>query len=625
MAEEITIKVKLQQANAAAREAFRTGQAFREAGRGVKEFGEETEHAHRRSFLFNQVLFTSRRLLFSFTLGVAAGSTALAGLGIRFDATMEQARIGMSFLTGSVSTANQEIQDLMVIAHKTIFDLPHLLEAGRRMLGMGFSVEETNTALMAMSENMAAMNQPIDTMDRIITAFGQIRARGKLAGQELLQLVNAQVPVYEILRDELGLTAKQLSNIATAGIPANIAIAAITEGMTKRFGGANKALLNSVAGQWEKFRENLEIIMGAIMMTPFNIIEKNFPRALAVMEEMTTAMQERGFFAMVEVFDRGVGAGGRFTETLVHLQNSARDLVAIVQGSLWPALRDVVGILWFFAKPVLFLTALLIHLATKIQTPLSWILRVLIAIWIAHRLVVFKNWLMLRKWNGTVAQSIKWVIKMIAALKKWAFAEKLVVDRQAGTTTLLKKNTGLLPKLTRGIFGAVAATRAWIVSLITLRITILGIPVIGWILAIITVLIMLEMKWHIVSRSIAFFWGLLKRMFNWFKSTRFFKILSGIVGGAAKVVGAVGGFIGLQRGGTVTRSGGFVVGERGPEIVHLPAGSAVSPIPAHGLNMAAMAGAGGVNVTIMPQPIHLDGRMIAEIVWKHKLDKFARR
>ena len=36
-------------------------------------------------------------------------------------------------------------------------------------------------------------------------------------------------------------------------------------------------------------------------------------------------------------------------------------------------------------------------------------------------------------------------------------------------------------------------------------------------------------------------------------------------------------FQGLQTGGLVTSSGGFVVGERGPEIVNLPAGSAVIP------------------------------------------------
>ena len=37
------------------------------------------------------------------------------------------------------------------------------------------------------------------------------------------------------------------------------------------------------------------------------------------------------------------------------------------------------------------------------------------------------------------------------------------------------------------------------------------------------------------------------------------------------------GLVGLHTGGTVTKSGAFVVGERGPELLHLPKGSAVTP------------------------------------------------
>jgi hypothetical protein len=39
-------------------------------------------------------------------------------------------------------------------------------------------------------------------------------------------------------------------------------------------------------------------------------------------------------------------------------------------------------------------------------------------------------------------------------------------------------------------------------------------------------------------------------------------------------------FTGLQAGGVVTGGGGFLVGERGPELAYLPRGAAVSPLPA---------------------------------------------
>jgi hypothetical protein len=80
---------------------------------------------------------------------------------------------------------------------------------------------------------------------------------------------------------------------------------------------------------------------------------------------------------------------------------------------------------------------------------------------------------------------------------------------------------------------------------------------------------------------------------------------------------------GLQQGGVVTRSGVFRVGEAGPETVLLPAGAAVQPntMDWRGLQAAG----GGINVTIHPAPVLLDGREVTEVVFRHRADRMARR
>ena len=336
--ERLTIVARLQGANQIAREAYKAAQSIRATGKAAKELDKELDHVQKRTFLFNQAMFTARRVLYGLTVGAGAAGTALAALGIKFNATMEQGQVGMEFMLGSASQASDEMAALLKLSRETIFDLPHITEAGRRLLGMGFDAQKTNEYIMAMSENMAVMGQPADTMDRIITAFGQIRSRGKLAGQEMLQLVNAQVPVYEILREELKLTGSELANISDTGIDAATALDALARGMTRKFGGANAAMLNTVNGQWQKFKENTQIIMGAVMMAPFTAIQQNFPTLLKVMDDMTEAMRNEGFYAMIAALDEGANASGRITEAFRVLHTFAHQVTGFFRTGLGPAL-----------------------------------------------------------------------------------------------------------------------------------------------------------------------------------------------------------------------------------------------------------------------------------------------
>jgi hypothetical protein len=76
---------------------------------------------------------------------------------------------------------------------------------------------------------------------------------------------------------------------------------------------------------------------------------------------------------------------------------------------------------------------------------------------------------------------------------------------------------------------------------------------------------------------------------------------------------------GHQMGGTVMHAGSVLVGEAGPEIVHLPSGSQV--VPNHALR-AAGAGGGGGRVVV---PVYLDRRQIAIAFGEYTADVQATR
>jgi phage-related protein len=95
-----------------------------------------------------------------------------------------------------------------------------------------------------------------------------------------------------------------------------------------------------------------------------------------------------------------------------------------------------------------------------------------------------------------------------------------------------------------------------------------------------------------------------------------------IAGAAGKGVGfakGLGAHVGLATGGMVTQAGQVLVGERGPELLSLPAGSQVTP-----LSTPALV-AHGAGPTSMIAKVYLDKRVLATAVAEVGADRRARR
>jgi len=88
-----------------------------------------------------------------------------------------------------------------------------------------------------------------EIMDRVSLALGQIQARGKLAGQEVMQLTEAGISVDAILAQAFGKTTNEIVAMREKGlIPADQAILAITQSLERDFGGAAAAQTQTFAG-----------------------------------------------------------------------------------------------------------------------------------------------------------------------------------------------------------------------------------------------------------------------------------------------------------------------------------------------------------------------------------------
>lgn len=164
-------------------------------------------------------------------------------------ASMEQATIAYGSLLKSVAAGRSAVAQLQQFAKETPFEFQNLLTLGRQVMAYGFAWGEVLPVLRLVGDATAALGGGPEMMERILRAIGQIRGKGKVMMQEMYQLAEAGIPVFEIFAQELGLTQQAVANIGEAGVSAAVALPALFQGIQKRYGGLMAAQMGTAAGQ----------------------------------------------------------------------------------------------------------------------------------------------------------------------------------------------------------------------------------------------------------------------------------------------------------------------------------------------------------------------------------------
>jgi tape measure domain-containing protein len=160
-------------------------------------------------------------------LGLAGGGLAIgagfmaarkiqegASAWLEYSANLEQARIGFTTLLGSAEAAQKHLDELQHMAVRTPFEFEELANASRLLQAMGVSAKEVVPLMTSIGNAVSAAGKGSEGFQRVVYAFGDIQAKGKLTGEEIRQLANNGIPVVKILSKELGVTEAQVLKLA---------------------------------------------------------------------------------------------------------------------------------------------------------------------------------------------------------------------------------------------------------------------------------------------------------------------------------------------------------------------------------------------------------------------------
>lgn len=200
-------------------------------------------------------------------LGLGVGLVALGreALGVygnfeRMSAALQQLQARELLVAGEAETMSEALKMTAAsskellgwtqeLAIKSPFTQEGVTAAFKMQMAYGFTTEEAKRLTEAMIDFSAGTGASEYSMQKISLALGQIRAKGKLAGGEVLQLTEAGIGVNEVLAKAFGKTTQEIVAMREDGlIPADAAIEAIVQDMETNFAGAAERQAGTIQG-----------------------------------------------------------------------------------------------------------------------------------------------------------------------------------------------------------------------------------------------------------------------------------------------------------------------------------------------------------------------------------------
>ena len=155
--------------------------------------------------------------------GVAAavGKLAIAFAGIqaaRFvfvkAAELESQTRSLQVLTGSAEKAGQIIKELQQLGAVTPFTSTELIDSAKRLQAFGVEADKVVETTKRLADVSGATGAELSGL---VTAYGQVQAKGRLQGEELLQFQERGIALQAELRKMYGLSGEEFQKALEKG------------------------------------------------------------------------------------------------------------------------------------------------------------------------------------------------------------------------------------------------------------------------------------------------------------------------------------------------------------------------------------------------------------------------
>ena len=240
------------------------------------------------------------------TVGVNGLRSALAPLLVAFEAIkavkfvfaktaeLETQTRSIQTLTGSVTKAKQIIQELQQIGAVTPFTSTELIDTAKRLSAFGISADRVVDTTRRLGDVAGATGA---NLGELSLAYGQVIAKGRLQGEELLQFQERGVALQDELRKMYGLTGEEFSKALSKGQISAQAVEVALQRLTNTGGKyANGAIAQSdtLSGRLSTLQDGVEALARRIGQTLTPALKAIFNQAIQVVDSINQALAAGG-------------------------------------------------------------------------------------------------------------------------------------------------------------------------------------------------------------------------------------------------------------------------------------------------------------------------------------------
>lgn len=241
------------------------GKGAKQAAQGMREAKNETDA------LASSIGKLKGMIAGAFTLGAI---TSFGKKALEASANMEVLRQGLDFVLGSSTETEKLINGMKDLGEQSSYDTNQLIPLARQWVNMGDDAETAVSKMTKIIDLGSAFGLTAEQIGSATLALTQMSSAGKINGQDMLQLTNANIPAWKLLADAMGLSVAEVRELSEKGALGEDAINTLwdaieqrTQGATARMNGTLMACFSNL----EEEAQNSMAIVGDIISNALNL------------------------------------------------------------------------------------------------------------------------------------------------------------------------------------------------------------------------------------------------------------------------------------------------------------------------------------------------------------------
>lgn len=295
--------------------------------------------------------------------GAALVVAGMGYVGIKTAAQMEQAGIAFETMLGSGEKAKSFLDELKKFAAETPFEFPELQTAASSLISAGFAARDVIPIMKTLGNTTSGMGTGSEGVKRATVALQQMAAAGRITGEDLNQLRDAGVPVFDLLASATGKTKEEVSALAQAGKLGKTEMNQLFEALKtgnglERFNGLMEKQAQSLAGLWSTLKDNFQMGLA-------DAIEPLIPYLKQAMDRMAPVIKD-GMESMSASFVSAIDAGRDMAAFLRENEAPIKLVGSAIAGA-------AVGFTAYKVAVTLATVATKLWAAALAVTPLGWV------------------------------------------------------------------------------------------------------------------------------------------------------------------------------------------------------------------------------------------------------------